>query len=55
MLIEFSVSNYLSIKEVITLSMVASNAVNIGLLCARADAFVALTRGATELEVQNAS
>ena len=27
MLIEFSVSNYLSIKEVITLSMVASNAV----------------------------
>lgn len=32
-----------------------STDVNIGLLCARADAFVALTRGATELEVQNAS
>jgi hypothetical protein len=32
-----------------------STDINIGLLCARADAFVALTRGATELEVQNAS
>lgn len=32
-----------------------SSDVNIGLLCARADAFVALTSGAIELEIQNVS
>ncbi|MCY7408276.1 MAG: hypothetical protein LH631_13135, partial [Alkalinema sp. CAN_BIN05] len=29
--------------------------VNIGLICSRADSFLALTTGAVELEVQNAS